>query len=79
MRKILRIKEAAKYFKMSYSTFVVKISRGEFAKFRTKDYFMCYRNGIRYKRIMNCLIIDDEFIKRFAKFLPMKGLKNAYI
>ena len=68
---ILTYKETAKMFDISYSTFLTKTSRGEFAKFRIKtkrQHKRKYKNHKEKKaiyRITGGFIVNEEFKKLF--------------
>lgn len=59
----LTYSEAAKMFKIPYSTFLVKTSRAEFAKFRIKTKRMYQRKkyNTTVYRIVTGFVINDEF------------------
>ena len=63
--EVLTYREAAKMFKMPYSTFLVKTSRSEFAKFRVKEtrqYIRKYRGKkSSIYRITNCFRVNEDF------------------
>ena len=61
--QILTYPEAAKMFKMTYSTFAVKISRSEFAKFRvtTKRMYRRKKYNTPYYKELNGLKVNEEF------------------
>lgn len=63
--QILTYPEAAKMFFMSYSTFVTKTARSEFAKFRTQTKRMHKRKKYNTPvyRIFDGVIVNDEFKK----------------
>lgn len=65
--KILSYKEAAIFFKMSYSTFKTKTARAEFNKFRTRDFMTCERKNLKFKRLIDCIIVNDDFIDLLNK------------
>ena len=68
--EVLTYREAAKMFKMPYSTFLVKTSRSEFAKFRTQTKRMHKRKKYNTPvyRIFDGLKINEEFKELMEKF-----------
>ena len=71
--EVLTYREAAKMFKMPYSTFLVKTSRSEFAKFRVKETRQYRRKGrgktTAVYRLVNCFRVNEEFKKLMKGFL----------
>ena len=70
--QILTYPEAAKMFSMSYSNFVTKTARPEFAKFRTKTKRMYRRkkyNTMYYKELYGLKVNKKfkELIERIKK------------
>lgn len=61
----LTYRETAKMFNMAYSTFLVKTSRSEFAKFRIKETRQYKRKHkgkkITVYRLTNCFKITNDF------------------